>query len=373
MTKNSNSYRRRLVSAMAVLTVFAAAHSEGQGGSSPGHLTPTSSAGSPQTPSLAQTTTDNIPKGLVEPVVPPKALAKQSQPYNTTPQSASSRVIPEADRKKLEALIADETGSTLKDDLFPLSGAQLRDLVKKSVEQIESVNKVEAPRARPVLRGMTADFSTRAGLAVIRVERGMSTALSFTDALGNAWPIDAVRAGDKEVLTLGPRDEDLPKDVVRNTVTMEVATRNGSFRSTNLSVFLRGQKAPLLFWVLPNQAEVDFRVDVTVPGSVPGASVPNQAISDVKHETVLAKLLTGATPKEAGLQTVRVVRGSVPGTEVFTDGSNLYVISKDELVTPQPQARVSNVDGVTVFRSPRLPVILFAGRGGQAYSMEIAF
>lgn len=291
----------------------------------------------------------------------PTSPAATQAGSQTQPRAAS---LTAAEREKLEKAIQEEVSGKVLREVFPATPETVEQLSKENQEIRRAMRAGSKPTAVPVLRTLMADLSSKGSPPPIRIEWGMTTTVSFFDAYGNPWPVQFARSGDEGVARIGMDKKEERGGKQPNFVVLEVGKADGRFRSSNLTVMLEGQRAPLVFWLLPNQSQVDFRLDVTVPqGVAPGGKAPDQG-GGASYDTVLHQIGNGTLPAGMG-KPVKVVSDPLAAiVQVLEVGEHLIVTTRIPVIAPAPMSTTTTTDGRMVYRVARTPVLTVAGNAG---------
>jgi len=297
-----------------------------------------------------------------------RQVEAQPQGASTTTTASANAGKPAAlsavERDKLEKAIQEEVAGKVLREVFPATPETVEQLSKENQEIRRAMRAGSKPTAVPVLRTMMADLSSKGSPPPIRIEWGMTTTVSFFDAYGNPWPVQFARSGDEGVARIGMDKKEERGGKQPNFIVLEVGKADGRFRTSNLTVMLEGQRAPLVFWLLPNQSQVDFRLDVTVPqGIAPGAKAPDAGTS-ASYDAVLHQTGNGTLP--AGLaKPIKVLADPLGAVvQVLEVGEHLIVTSRVPIIAPAPLSTTTTTDGRMVYRVARAPVLTVAGAAG---------
>ncbi|KAB2843478.1 MAG: hypothetical protein F9K47_06770, partial [Burkholderiales bacterium] len=264
-------------------------------------------------PSWAQSASSQTTSASANQPEPPKTamgayLAQQrAQPsaLPPPPQGAepSPSPLPPMNVEEVRAKVRAALSGQIKENVAPLTGRDVQGIRERTEDGFAGAARSLRAAPKPVTRLVQADFSSKAAPILVRIEPGYQSVLVFTDRAGQPWPVELHSIGDRSAFDVEPK-EAKQAGSAGNTVTV-TAKPAGAYRATNLVVRLANTHAPLMFHVMPALVggESDFRVDVQVPGMVPGApGGPPTVSSDMRTEldSTLQDLLTGKV--RAGLQ-----------------------------------------------------------------------
>ena len=115
---------------------------------------------------------------------------------------------------------------------------------------------------KPTSSSVMVNLSPGSAPPVIRLRAGYITSLVFLDATGEPWPIQAYDLGN-------PKSFNIRWDQKSNTLMVQAME---SYQAGNLAVMLKDHNTPVMITLMPGQQEVDYRVDLRLPGLGPNAS-----------------------------------------------------------------------------------------------------
>lgn len=237
--------------------------------------------------------------------------------------------------------------------------ATVRNLMPLSPDQIKALRYLfdQSQRAastepgsfppEPTSSAVIVNLSPGATPPVIRLRAGFITSLVFLDSTGQPWPISAYDLGN-------PKSFNIQWDQKSNTLMVQALD---SYQTANLAVMLKDQNTPVMLTLLPGQQQVDYRVDLRVPGLGPNAS----AVADDMPGSESPKLLDflNGTPP-AGSQLLRV---SNVGVQAWLSDNHLYLRTRLTVLSPGWLATMSSPDGTHVYELVKTPVVLASSRG----------
>lgn len=249
---------------------------------------------------------------------------------------------------------------------MPLSPNQVREAVrqKDAVERAQSARATPAPRPVSVTARVT--LTSGASPHVLRLDQDTVTTVVFNDVTGAPWNVTKVIAGGKGLLDIPPVDAAKPSHMF--TVVPLLDSVN-----TNIAVFLEGAPAPVVLAVTTRQAEVDFRVDMSVQARGPAAVMP--VVSRGLAESVsaeLTSLVSGVTPAQA--RPLKVLSSDVPDVQAWVMGSRMYVRTKAGVLSPavpKDGKVATGADGTKVYELPLANTVLLM-QGGKVSQMRLA-
>lgn len=206
--------------------------------------------------------------------------------------------------------------------------------------------------AKPVTSSVIADLSPGAVPLVVRMSRSMGSTLVFTDMSGTPWPVKGYKNFNESLF-----DVENPSEG-GNLLTIRP---NSYYGAANVMVVLEGLSTPIVLTAVTGQKEVDYRLDVKVPGANPkhpaalpasiGAAAPDQP-------TWLSPFLDGLPPKEA-----KKLQSNTPVVRAWQDGENYVIVTRASLLSPAYLDSLGAADGTRAYSIHRTPTILVSVDG----------
>ena len=182
---------------------------------------------------------------------------------------------------------------------------------------------------------------------VVRLRKGFVTSLVFVDATGAPWPIKAYDLGN-------PQSFNIQWDQKGNTLLVQAMD---SYKTGNLAVILKGQNTPVMITLVPGQKQVDYRVDLRLPGLGPNASPITSGLPNTGDPKLLS-VLNGIPPQ--GAKELEVEGGPVRAWAV---GNKIFLRTRLTVLSPSWVSTMSSPDGMNVYEITRTPVVLASHRG----------
>ena len=127
--------------------------------------------------------------------------------------------------------------------------------------QIET-NKNPYPDAAPVSRSIDLTLTPGEALPVIRMRVGNVATITFSDQLGNAWPILSVTTGDMQSFSAQPAGKQGETNIL-------VVSPMKDWGHSNMVVTLKGHPVPILLTLDSREQVVDFRTDIRLAATNP--------------------------------------------------------------------------------------------------------
>lgn len=344
-----NRYKTRYVAAAVAALVSATTFAQGlpQQGPSPAGL-PAGTTPQQPLPQVQQPPAAAVAPAQVPPL--PQGVAAAASGVSLKPGAGMS---PEAFAQMLNQQL-------------PLNPKQVKEVNVQADAVKKARNARVGPAPKPV--SVTARVSLAAGANphVLRLSADTVTSVVFNDVTGAPWNITKVVAGGKDLLDVSK----VSPDAKTNMFTV---TPLDEHFSTNIAIFLEGAPAPVMMVVATNQAEVDFRVDVSVQARGPGAVMP--AISRGLAESVPAELtsmVSGITPNQA--KPLKIVASDVADVQAWVIGDRMYVRSRANVLAPpvpKDGKVATGADGTKVYELPHAPEVLLM-QGGSVGRLRLA-
>lgn len=218
------------------------------------------------------------------------------------------------------------------------------------------------PPARPSSSVVTVDLSPGALPILVRTTLGQGAAISFIDATGAPWPIDAPPHN------FSPKDFDIKGMPGEGAGLGSVITVSplSSYRTGSFSVLLKGLSSPLAFTLMAGQPVVDSRIDVRIPKAGPNAQPVVSADRRPALSPDLVGFLNGGPPA-----TAKSLKTDNNGTHAWEYNGEVVVRSADLLIAPAYRDMSRSADGMAVYVVPETPVLTLS-RGGEIYRVRIS-
>lgn len=289
---------------------------------------------------------------LGDDMVPARPRAEPALPDALTPRSPESVLGPATALPDNPA--AAQAWRQLLQQLFPLTPEQVRALRDSADRQARAIAEPVAGPLRPATRALSLRLAPGEALPRLRLHPGNATTLVFSDATGAPWPVRALTLGNPQAFAASiVGEEGISNIVVISPLVPRIA-------GANLVVALAEHPVPLVFAIEGGDADVDYRVDVTVQARGPRAvsAVAERSAVAPTRDAALQAFLDGTPPREA-----RTVPTSTRDIEAWLHQGRLVVRSRQELVSPAYEARARHVSGVTVYMLDPAPVLLVSDQG----------
>lgn len=295
-----------------------------------------------------------------------QAIAKNFQLPDTAPQisapttvastQAAIKRMQQADQS-LETLKRDQAFNGMMDEVLPMSPKQITKLHKSYDLTLQA--KASSPTAPPTphFSSLIVRLDPGSQPPVIRLAAGFVTSLLFTDTTGAPWPLTAYSIGDPQVFNI-------QWDQKGNALFVQSLKAYGH---GNLAVRLWGLDTPVMLTLVSGQRNVDFRVDLQVPGRGPDAKPPVvETAFNAKVNPLLINILDGIPPKES----IKLDLNGAPGDAWYVD-NKIYFRTKLTVLSPAWIATVSSPDGTHVYEMMLTPYII-ASQNGKTVDIKLS-
>lgn len=270
--------------------------------------------------------------------------------------SAPPELPPEMKRRMLQRI---------QDQVAPLTAEEIR-YARRLLNEMQQVsnNRYEDLEAKIT----TERLSSRPGSKIPTLHAGVgyNTNVMFSDSAGNPWPIRRSSIGNVEAFTIKELDEHAFEVEVRQANTF-----------TNMTVFLVGQKTPLIFNISPPTEHLDVVKTYIVDGITPETQgeISTQRISHTgalhqpSADPNLNLFLDGSIPESA--VTVSVLSG--PQVDLWVWNKQLIIRTDMRLMAPTSDVSpLYGANGWRVYSLSRPSSLLSFLRGGELTMVSIS-
>lgn len=297
--------------------------------------------GTPGSPNTSNLTYNDL-QGQVpnQPITDSSQLAANSeQPSNFKPTT-----------------LRDEAFKELINKTFPMLPSQIEELHKQyDKTQLAIQSSANAP-PQPISSTITIDLSPGATPPILRLATGFVTSIVFVDTTGQSWPVSDYSLGN-------PTGFNIKWDNKTNTLFIQSLKDH---ISGNMAVRLADLDTPIMISIVTGQKDVDYRVDMQVPGIGPNGAAPvlDNPMSQATSQSLLSAL-DGVPP--SGSIELNVAKDY--GRAWMYNGKLLFR-TKLTVLSPAWSASVSSPDGTRVYEMMNTPVIL-ASQNGKTIKIEL--
>jgi len=237
---------------------------------------------------------------------------------------------------------------------IPMSPKQL----KNQRQQKEALDRAQTEEIKPVIPVISSTTIPAAGLKkpiVLRLRVGYQTTLVFQDAIGQPFKVKPSNFGDQNAYT---------KEQKKDHVITLFATEK--YRATNFSVYLDGEKVPLVFHLVNGGVKVDYIRTIVVPKVSPNSrkqlAVPisDRDVVPVVNDENLTTFLDNLPPSDA-----QVIPSMDQRVQSWWYKSKMIIRTRLTLVSPDGVPLHGN-NGWRVYEvSTPLSTLVFIDNGQQ--------
>jgi intracellular multiplication protein IcmK len=293
------------------------------------------------------------------------AFAQQAAPQTRPPANNLGKEVkrgaqlPEVVYPRPDEAVEDAVGNIEDAQLTPEQIKRLKQLFLDR-ERDKAMPYVQPPK--PITRTLFLNLDPGVTPPALRLSRGQSTSIVFSDTNGDAWLIESVRL-NRQLFSDG-KQADGGEPVPTNVLSIEPLTPAAY---GNVTVKLRGLSTPVIFTLTAAQKEVDIRVDGKVPGRNPDATSTVAITAMPTIDGALPYFLDGVPPKDAR----RLKVTGMDGVEAWAYQDSLYVRAKADAQYPAYTNAAKSTSGVAVYRYANLHSSVTFLTGGQAVTVFI--
>ena len=235
--------------------------------------------------------------------------------------------------------------------VLPFTREQIEKLARLLEATREATSRGSGRPVRGALRRLHIDADR---IPEIRVRRGYTTVVGFSDLTGAPWPIEEVLV-DRRFL---PGEQSRPAGHLLYLAPSE------PFLMGNLTVKLRGMPDPVVAMLSGGGETADFRVDLRL--ALAGPNVDPAALAKPEAfragDAALSGVLTGYVP--AGAKRLKVVGGAA-GDRAWRLGGDVLLVTRAHVLSPGPWAAERGSAGRWVYRLPESPFVLVSEAGRE--------
>lgn len=267
------------------------------------------------------------------------AAPAPAQPQAATPAAGSG--LGETD-------VSQEAFAKTARQMMPLTPEQIKTLryLFDQSQKASAADPGDKP-PKPTSSSVLVNLSPGAAPPVIRLRAGYVTSLVFLDSTGEPWPIQAYDLGN-------PKSFNIRWDQKSNTLMVQAMD---TYQAGNLAVVMKDHNTPVMLTLMPGQQEVDYRVDLRLPGLGPNAAPSITGLPDAGNSQLLS-FLDGVPP--AGSQELTVNGGPC---QAWVSGNRLFLRTRLTVLSPSWLSTMRSPDGTNVYEMTKAPVVLASARG----------
>ncbi len=321
------------------------------------------------TPPPAATTTQAAP--VVAPTLTPAQVALQAQAAAQAQQGFQAQqaaaAAPALGQAGVQAPPRDPNSVSVQDVNSEAFNAMTQQLLPMTPDQIQRLRQLfnqsqyaaaalPVTPPRPVISSQFVNLAPGTTPAVVRLQQGMVSVLTFLDSTGAPWPIQAYDVGNPSAFNIQWNKTD-------NTMMIQPLS---PYTYGNLAVILQGLSTPLMLTLTTGQRAFDARLDLHIQGLGPnaqsaptGTGLPNTPNPD------LLGVLDGVPPP--GSTALQVSGGTA---QAWLSNGQLYVRTRYTILSPGWIATMSSADGMKAYVMPKAPLLL-ASQNGKIIQIKL--
>lgn len=256
-----------------------------------------------------------------------------------------------------ENLMDKEAFEESMEDTFPLTPNQI-DTIKRSFDKRnELVSTPPFPHPEGQTSTRSISLSPGSEIPLVRLTKGYISTLVFLDQTGQPWPVANYSIGDPSIFNI-------QWDSSSNVLFVQPQK---VFAHGNIGIRLVGSPTPIMLQLACGRSDVDYRIDLTLPGEGPNARPQEMSLGDNRHPIgdELSPFLDGKNQI-----------GSTPLTLVPAVGQAWsykgYVIlrTQNSVISPKWLAVSSSSDGMKVYKLPKINTVVLS-QAGKTQSVRI--
>jgi intracellular multiplication protein IcmK len=300
--------------------------------------------GTPGTPNTSNLTYNDLQNPAAMPNTNVSSQANIQQANNQAPQTYKPTTL------------RDEAFKELLNKTFPMLPGQIQELHKHYDETQLAIHTNPNGPPQPISSTIKIDLSPGTTPPILRLATGFVTSIVFVDSTGQSWPVADYSLGN-------PAGFNIKWDNKTNTLFIQSLKDH---ISGNMAVRLADLDTPIMISIVTGQKDVDYRVDMQVPGVGPNGEAPvlDNPMSQATSNSLLGAL-DGVPP--SGSIELNVAKDY--GRAWIYNGKLLFR-TKLTVLSPAWSASVSSPDGTRVYELMQTPVIL-ASQNGKTIKIEL--
>jgi intracellular multiplication protein IcmK len=240
---------------------------------------------------------------------------------------------------------------------FPLKPEQIVEIHRQLDRSQLAVHTDPNNPPQPTSSTLNVDLSPGAASPIVRLATGFVTSIMFLDSTGKPWPVMDYSLGN-------PTGFNIKWDSKTNALFIQSTKAH---ITGNMAVRLANLDTPIMISLVTGQRDVDYRLDLIVPGSGPNAEA---AVVDTTLPQGAAPSLLSALD---GVPPVGSIELCIPKEygRVWVYNGKLLFRTKLTLLSPAWSGSVSSPDGTRVYELMQTPLIL-ASLNGKTIKIELA-
>lgn len=289
---------------------------------------------------------------------PSQSLSYNEMQSNVASSAQATITAQEADNSNVAppTTMRDEAFKELLNKTFPLKPQQIVELHKQLDDSQLAIQTSPTPPPQPISSTLTVDLSPGAPSPIVRLATGFVTSIVFSDSTGKPWPVADYSLGN-------PAGFNIKWDSKTNALFIQSTKEH---ITGNMAVRLAHLETPIMISLVTGQRDVDYRIDLQVPGSGPNAEAPvvDNAMPQ-SAQPALLNALDGVPP----VGSIELNIAKEYGRAWAYNGKLLFR-TKLTLLSPAWSASVSSSDGTRVYELMQTPLIL-ASLNGKTIKIEL--
>ena len=254
------------------------------------------------------------------------------------------------------------TTQAVLDKIAPLTPKEIVNLRKQIDERKDAFteNISGRPPARPTSTQTTIDLSPGATPPVVRVSPRQGASITFIDAAGRPWPVEA--ADNFNVAAYGVS---AMAEHVYSVGMIQPQIGNVAFK-------LKDIVRPITVTIMPAQDATDYSLDLVIPkfvGGLPPTAMASASPAPSHLSDELMSYLYRTPPREA-----RRLQVAGSGTDEIMawqiSPTSMALRTSAQILSPAWMRRQGSPDGVFVYQLPITPVVVIS-QGGELRNVAL--
>lgn len=246
----------------------------------------------------------------------------------------------------------------VRSSVAPLTPGQVQ-AVRDELDVFRKATSKPTYQTSPVVRTASVDLRPGAAVPIVRTLMTEPSTVVFLDATGATWPLAVTpRVGDSRLFDV---------EWLKGTHSLVISTKT-AYGQSGLAVFLQGLGTPVMVRLVSGEAdtnpairEVDYRVDIRVPGRGPNATEVAMGDRQISiYDDVLQRFLDGVPPE--GAHRLAVQAQSATPVQAWEHGGLLYIRTALDSRTAVRDSMAS-ADGTRIYRMSPTPYVMLSEQG----------
>lgn len=235
-------------------------------------------------------------------------------------------------------------------DTFPMSSDEIEIIRKTFDKETSALNTPGTPN--PMGQTSTRNIALDPGseIPIVRLAKGYISTLVFLDSTGQPWPVANYSIGDPKIFNI-------QWDKESNVLFIQP---RATFAHGNIGIRLSGSPTPIMLQLACGRADVDYRLDFTLPGDGPFAKPSELSYKDPAYhfDSNLSRFLDGKS-----------IAGAMPLQLTPNVGQawlyNGHVILRlnSSVISPKWHSYSSSSDGMKVYKMSKTNTFVISSSG----------